>query len=177
VSSLTECCGPSLPRRRSAIRAAVARALHQNGGSGPICAPPSSLEAVLGLVKYPCGESQTADRADLLSREEIRLIERTNPEKGTPNFQHPRPRPAMSGLRRLLPLLGRAQGVEKGQFEFDRARRVAAQNNRATETRSPIGQARRQAALFCRRSRLARTRITLSAKNGVCLTMKRNCCS
>ena len=34
-----------------------------------------------------------------------------------------------------------------------------------------------QAALFCRRSRLARTRITLSAKNGVCLTMKRNCCS
>jgi hypothetical protein len=66
-----------------------------------------------------------------------------------------------------------AQGVEKGQF----VRRVAAQNNRATETRSPIGQARRQAALFCRRSRLARTRITLSAKNGVCLTMKRNCCS
>jgi hypothetical protein len=59
---------------------------------------------------------------------------------------------AKAASRRLLPLLGRAQGLENGQFEFDRARRVAAQNNRnarsrprrprsirATETRSPIG--------------------------------------
>ena len=51
----------------------------------------------------------------------------------------------------LLPLLGRAQGLENGQ-QFDRARRVAAQNDRkcafdhedrevirATETPSPIG--------------------------------------
>ena len=32
----------------------------------------------------------------------------------------------------------------------------------------------RQTALFWRRNRLARTRITLSAKNGVFLTKKRN---
>jgi hypothetical protein len=36
----------------------------------------------------------------------------------------------------LLPLLGRAQGVENGQFEFDRARRVAAQNNRNARSRT-----------------------------------------
>jgi hypothetical protein len=36
---------------------------------------------------------------------------------------------------------------------------------------------RRHVALFCRRNRSARTRITFGAKNGVFLTMKRNCCS
>jgi hypothetical protein len=40
-----------------------------------------------------------------------------------------------------------------------------------------LGRLPAQADLFCRRSRWARTRITFSAKNGVFLTMKRNCCS
>lgn len=105
-------------------------------GSGPICAPPSSLEAVLGLVKYPCSESQTADRADLSGRDEVRLIERTNPEKGTPNFQHPRPRPAMSGLRRRPVIASARLEVRSPRFRDITAR--------ASGVRfSPLGEARR----------------------------------